>query len=155
MGIRETSINRKRPNRIPVAESRNVLTVEGKLDRNAYVPRWVNDVDDRIERFRQAGYDFVKNDGITVGIETADWRGTSDGSIVRKGVGRGVTAYLMAIPKEFYDEDQKKKQKLIDEQEAAMLAAVNEQSNYGKISFSRRNGTVLEAERRKEQANLD
>lgn len=148
MSIRDALVKKQRPNRVPVAESRNVLTVEGNIDRNAFVPRWVNDVDDRIARFVNAGYEFVKNDGITVGDTTVDFNRQTDTSIVRKGVGGGKVAYLMAIPKEFYDEDQAKKQAKLDELEDTMLQAVNAENSYGKVTIQGRNNQTRTAEKK-------
>jgi hypothetical protein len=42
------------------------------------------------------------------------------GKKVSKPVGNGVNGYLMRIPKDWYDEDQKAKMKKVDESERAM-----------------------------------
>ena len=146
--IRDAQIRKQRPNRVPVAESRNRLTVEGKIDTVNFVQRWVNDTDDRIPRFVAGGYEFVNNDGISVGDSTVDYKTTTDTSIVRKGVGGGKVAYLMQIPREFYDEDQAKKQTQVDEIEETMIQSVNAEHNYGKIDISGRDNRVKTAERK-------
>ena len=146
--IREQAIKQERPRRVPVAESRNRLTVEGKLDRKNFVQRWVNDQDDRIARFKEAGYEFVTNEGISVGDPTVDYKSTSDTSIVRKGVGGGKVAYLMQIPREYYEEDQAKKQAQVDEIEESMIQSVNAEHNYGKIDITGRNNQKKTAERK-------
>lgn len=119
--------------RIPVSGNRDILSVEGK-DPN-FVYRWVNDVDGRVDRFKLGGYEVVEHD-VEVGQRTVE---TSNGtsSVVSKNVGVGRTAYLMRIPKEYYDEDQKVKNKLIDDSEADMKRALNSNQNgtYGKVEF--------------------
>lgn len=98
MALRKQQPQRKK--RTPIGV-RNVLTAPV---RDGYVRRWVNDRDDRIERFREAGYEPV----------TADFKGgdpqlgdpSKPGSTVVKSVGGGVKSVLMEIPKEYYDEDQ-------------------------------------------------
>jgi len=146
--IRDALVKKQRPDRIPVAESRNRLTVEGKVDRVNFVQRWVNDVDDRIPRFKAAGYEFVNNDGISVGDDTVDYRSTTDTSIVRKGVGGGKVAYLMQIPREWYEEDQAKKQARVDEIEDAMVQSVNADQSYGKVGIEGRDNKSKVAEKR-------
>jgi hypothetical protein len=109
-----TKIVRERPKRVPIG-TRNVLTAPAKA---GYVRRWVNDRDDRIERFREAGYEVVDGD-----VQVGDPRAgdpTKTGSPVMKSVGGGVKAYLMEIPKEWYDEDQKAKADRVNEMEKAL-----------------------------------
>lgn len=119
--------------RIPVSGHRDVLTVEGKQE--GYVYRWVNDVDSRITRFQAAGYELVEAD-VQVGARTVDNPGKF-GSVVSKNVGRGVTAYLMRIPEEFYKEDQAAKLKEVDEKEADMKRTLNSgrDGTYGSVKI--------------------
>ena len=127
--------NTNRPNRkakrIPVSGSRDILTVEGKDPNFKY--SWVNDTDNMLARFQRGGYQFVDH-AVEVGQSVADSsEGTS--SIVSKDVGKGVTAYLMRIPMEFYEEDQRNKHKRITEQEDDMRRMVNS-GQYGKVDIS-------------------
>jgi len=78
------------------------------------VPRFINDQDGRIERALAGGYQFVKDEHALSLGQGALHKGNSDlGSRVSKVVSRGepvIRAYLMEIPKEFYDEDQSAKE---------------------------------------------
>ncbi len=123
----------ERPTRIPVSGNRNILTMNGKED--GYVYRWVNDMDGRIERFKQAGYEFVAHE-IGVGDKTADTgKGTS--SVISKDVGSGITAYAMRIKKEWYDEDQAAKAQAVAASEESMFRALNkqEEGSYGEVTL--------------------
>ena len=101
MNTRQEILNKKKPTRTTTSR-RNILTVNGLTDTDEYVYRWVNDVDDRIPNLLEDGYVFVDKKGLTVGDQTIESaRGTT--SVMRKGVGGGVVAYLMKIPKDIYD----------------------------------------------------
>jgi hypothetical protein len=62
---------------------------------------------------------------------------TAEGSPVRTSVGGGIQAYVMRIPKEYYDEDQESKQSYINETEAAMKKDAIKGSDYGKLEVGR------------------
>lgn len=102
--------------RVPVSGNRDILTVHGKED--GFVYRWVNDNDNRVQRFLDAGYDFVEHD-VNVGTKSVDNTDTSIGR-VSKNVGRGVTSYLMRIDEDWYKEDQDAKQKTVNASEASL-----------------------------------
>lgn len=122
----------KRPERIPVSGARNILTVTG-IDTENYIQRWVNDVDDRIERFKQGGWEFVTDD-VNVGDRVAD-TSKSDGTIISKYVGANRTAYLMQIKREWFEEDQATKAKAVKESEEALFQAEkNGEGRYGSVS---------------------
>lgn len=91
-----------RPTRTPMGR-RNVLTVKGK-DSN-YHYRIVNDIDDRIAEFQEAGYELVADETVTVGDKRVD-KASSPGSVKHISVGQGTKAYVMRIKKEWYEEDQ-------------------------------------------------
>lgn len=130
-----------RPNRTPIHGARDVLKVEG-VPRGLHT-RWVNDVDDRILRFREAGYEFVTSKGILVGDRTVEQTPEAEsniGSVVCKRVGhvegRPLMAYLMAIEEEFFEEDQKRKQDKITRKEQGITQPNREEGQYGKVTFS-------------------
>jgi hypothetical protein len=103
----------ERPKRVPL-HRQNILSAS---TREGYVRRMVNDTDDRIERFKKAGWTPVE--GEQVGDpHAAD--PSSVGSMTTKSVGAGMKAVLMEIPDEFYNSDQKDKQKKVDMLEEAM-----------------------------------
>lgn len=126
----------KRPRRTPLeAAERNRLVVNG-LDEENYTYRWVNDTGERILQLKDRGYEFVNSRGKIVGDMTID-SAKLDSSIVSQRMGGGITAYLMAIPKEYYEEDQAYKRKRLKETEEALFSTDKEKGNYGKIDVRR------------------
>jgi len=121
-----------RVKRVPVG-TRNILTVKGQ-DPN-YVYRVVNDIDDRITQFREAGYEIVEDDAVDVGDKRAS-QGTSIGSKKVLSVGQGTKAFVMRIKKEFYEEDQEAKQRRVNAQEASIKTKALD-GNYGKLDITR------------------
>ena len=121
-----------RVTRTPVSQ-RNVLTVKGK-DPN-YVYRVVNDVDDRVAQFLEGGYELVENETHDVGDKRVS-QGTSIGSKKIFSVGQGVKGHLMRIRKEWYEEDQNRKQQFVDKQEASIKEKALD-GNYGKLEITR------------------
>lgn len=129
--------NSSRPTRVPVSGARNILTVSGKDPNYAY--RFVNDIDHgmRVQMFKDGGWEIVdRNTDIKVGDKVVD-QGSVVGSTVTRYVGHGVTAVLMRIPLEWYEEDQAAKAAKVDEVEATMQ---DEQpaGNYGSIKIGKR-----------------
>ena len=124
--------------RVPVASNRAPLAVQG-FDHDNFAGRWVDDRDDRISMFLEAGYEFVdktvKNDGHEKTIDSS----SGLDSRMKKPGGKGKTLYLMRLPRQLYNEDQLAKQKELDEIERAMAVpgygSVNDGVDYGKISL--------------------
>lgn len=134
---REQMEKDNRPVRVPVSEAnRNKLVVAG-LDQENYEHRWVNDVEGRLPMFLQGGWEFVDQNGNPVGDGGVD-NSTGTSSRFSKGVGRGVTAYLMRIPKDLYLEDQARKEQDIKEKEAAMKQTIRSAGDYGKVEISQK-----------------
>jgi len=122
---------KSRVKRTPVGGKRDVLTVSNK-DPN-YEYRWVNDTPGRIQRFMDGGWEVVNHD-TEVGGEAVD-KGSRLGSAVTKSVGGIMTAVLMRIPKEWYDEDQVAKQEAIKALEETMKQKAN--ADYGSLTVTR------------------
>ena len=122
----------QRAKRTPVSGGRDILAVKDQ-DPN-YVYRWVNDTDGRLEKFKAAGYEVVTAN-IEVGTKSVD-RNSKLGSAVTKSVGGKLTAVLMRIPKEWYEEDQKAKQDQLDAQDKALRA--NQEVDYGTLGVGKR-----------------
>ena len=121
-----------RPQRTPVGQ-RNILTVKGKDP--SYVYRIVNDVDDRISQYKEAGYDIVPDTSVAVGDKRVQSAGTI-GTGKHLSVGQGTKAYVMRIRKDWYDEDQAAKLKGV----AAVEQATKEKAlngPYGELNLSR------------------
>lgn len=121
-----------RVQRTPIG-TRNVLTVKNK-DPN-YEYRIVNDVDDRIQQFKDAGYELVPDEATSVG-DTRVNKASATGSVKEISVGQGQKAFLMRIKKEWYTEDQARKQQNV----TALERATKEKAldgTYGELKFSR------------------
>ena len=114
--------------------TRNILTVKGK-DPN-YEYRIVNDVEDRITQFQEAGYEVVQSESVDVGDKRAA-SGTSIGSAKTLSVGQGTKAYVMRIKKEWYEEDQRAKQGQIAATESAIKDPTLNGGDYGSTKLSR------------------
>lgn len=114
-------------------DGRNILNVEAP---KGYVGRWVNDddsnrVQDLIDRGYQiyTGNDKSSDDGLV---------GASDGvgAAMVKNVGRGMQGVYMIQRKEYYDEDQADKAKIVDDKESSLRANTNE-GQYGSITIKK------------------
>lgn len=121
---------RGRTRRTPVGK-RNVLTVTGK-DPN-YVYRIVNDSGDRIEQFKEAGYEIVEASEVRVGDRRVN-QATPEGSKAQVSVGQGQKAMVMRIHKDWYEEDQDKKMQDVRQLEESLKKP---SGDYGKISIER------------------
>lgn len=115
-----------------VEDTKDILTVRGK-DEN-YVYRIVNDDPGRVHRMREAGYEVVQDEGVTIGDANIVSESGTVGTIT---VDRrhGVKGILMRIRKEWYEEDQRAREKLIAKREAALFRTEKEaDGRYGKIT---------------------
>jgi len=123
---------RGRPQRIPVG-TRNILNVLGK-DPN-YEYRFINDSGDRVAEFLDAGYEIESADSVRVGDKRAG-TASPEGSVGQYSVGQGQKAFLVKIKKEWYQEDQAKKQEKVAAQEQATKDKALD-GTYGKLDISR------------------
>lgn len=121
--------------RVPIGANRDITAVHDTPDD--YVDRWVNDIHGRIEKFKQAGYEFVES--ASVGDEVVDGTHAQAG-VVSKDMGKGVTAYLMRQRKEYFEEDQKAKQAIVDRTEESMRRTKSnkpdETGHYGEVKIN-------------------
>jgi hypothetical protein len=123
---------RGRTQRTPVG-TRKVLTVAGK--EAGYEYRVINDSGDRVQEFLDAGYELVNADSVRVGDKRVN-SGTAEGSKAQLSVGQGQKAFVVRIRKEWYDEDQARKQAHVNELESATKAKALD-GTYGKLEISR------------------
>jgi hypothetical protein len=121
-----------RVTRTPVG-SRNILTVKGKDPNKVY--RIVNDTEDRITQFLEAGYVIEQSKDVEVGDKRTS-TGTPVGSAKELSVGKGTKAFVMSIQKEWYDEDQRTKLRRVDAQETSIKEKALD-GTYGKLDISR------------------
>ena len=113
----------QRAERVPLGIKRSKLEV--KDQDPAYMYRWINDVGGRVLDAQNGGYEFVTD--AKVGEGDIANRNASAGNRVSRVVGttdRGnaITAYLMRIRKEFYQDDQAAKKRQLDELDKALKA---------------------------------
>lgn len=106
----------QRTKRVPVGKANRLVAAT----REGFKRRWVSAVEDRIDVFLAAGYNFVHNTGSEDKSVSRTQDASSMDSRVSKQVGSGTLAYLMEIPLEYYIADQLEKQKEVDEIDQAI-----------------------------------
>lgn len=128
-----TKVQSKRPERKSLFQ-RGPQSISGEKDPNFFY-RFVNDTGSRIHNFKQAGYEIVTEDTLSVGdARVSDAGSVGNGKAVISN--DGTVSYLMRIKKEWYEEDQLQKARHIDEQESAMKADASK-GMYGGIKTTR------------------
>jgi len=109
-----------RRERVPFGGPRTRLALESQEDGFHY--HWFNDVQDRIQRAKDAGYEHVhKKDVGSIGAPDVGNKPDGLGSVVSKRVNESLSCYLMKIKQEFFDADQKLKQLESDEVDKAIF----------------------------------
>lgn len=129
-------VAQKTRKRTPI-NGRNILSVSNK--EAGYQYRFVNDVGDRVELFKERGWELVDAADVRIGERRVD-SATTLGSKAQASVDKsGTKAFLMRIKDEWYQEDQAEKAKSIAEQELAMKqqALANNELRAGKIEITR------------------
>jgi hypothetical protein len=137
--------DQSRPARVSVGAQRDKLNVLG-LDTKNFYYRWVNDMDDRLQIFLNAGYEFVQKSEIkSSGDPTVDISKGTD-SRLRKGVGGGIVAFLMKLPLDIKKEYDAEKDADILETERAMTRVKSsanshsaaQEADYGSLTLTRK-----------------
>lgn len=112
---REAQTSAQRRQRIPFGTPKRKLSLdEATAERlKGKVPRWIIDKDGRIPSAQAGGYEFITAEGTEKVGDTV--QSEEGGKNIRKLVGKHEDgspqyAYLMAIDKEFYEEDQRAKE---------------------------------------------
>jgi hypothetical protein len=124
-----------RPHRVPVS-ARNRLVIRNQ--EKGYKYRIVNDVEDRVNRFLEGGYEIVPANKVgTVGDNRVD-NPSAPGSSSHISVGQGTKAVVMRIKEQYYNEDQAAKQAVIDELEGTMKNA----GDYGDVTLRKANESL-------------
>lgn len=111
--------------RIPLG-ARNILTAPKKV---GFVRRFVNDTGDRIQAFKNAGWN-VANDVDAVG-DAKIGRASLTGSLANPSVGGGQRAILMELPEEIYEADRAESQAKITKVEREMRRNSKREGNDG------------------------
>ena len=122
-----------RPTRTPVGR-RNILSVKGK--EAGYEYRIVNDEFDRVDTFKEAGWEVVSNSDVSVGDKRVG-ASTTPGSAAQVNVGGGSKGVVMRIKQDWYDEDQAAKRAQIKETEEAQRRDARNGADYGDIKYDR------------------
>lgn len=134
MGIREEVKKRVIQKRSGLG-GRDIMTVRDLPDQDKFHYHWVNDVGERLHQRFTEGYDFVEKGGLTAGdITVESARGTD--SLLKKGVGRGVTAYLMKVPIEIYNEYQDEKRQRNAQVDEEIRGSGKQAGLYGEVKVS-------------------
>lgn len=135
---RDQILESERPKRVPLREQlRNLLTVANRDPGYHY--RIVNDTEDRVARFKMAGYELAPEN---IGFGDTN-KNDSLGTGSRISVGGGITGVLMRIRKEYYEEDQKAEQDDIDDMEREMLRNKNRTDGLeGELTVSTRKSSL-------------
>ena len=99
---------------------------------------WINDQKDLVPRAKRAGYEHVMLSEMPTwgspGVDAAD----PASSMISMKVSADITAYMMKQPMEFYKEDQKAKNTLVDDRESGMKQQLNSGTDgtYGKVEIA-------------------
>lgn len=112
---------------------RQRLVVRGK--EPGYEYRIVNDTDDRVQQFKDRGYEIVTDTTVQVGDKRVA-NPTQEGTPAQVSVGNGTKAYVMRIKSEFYEEDKAAHNAQLDELEEQLHREAKEQNFYGSIKTS-------------------
>jgi len=112
----QTEKKQRRKERIPFGGPRLKLSAPKKEGK---VRRWVNDIGGRCQLAEDGGYEFVTDDGLKIGdTDVGNGNQSLDSRVSRivgtQSDGSPLTAFLMEIDEEFYEEDQREKQKQLD-----------------------------------------
>jgi hypothetical protein len=134
----KSKIDESRPKRVPINGGRDIMTVKGIPDDLHAC--WVNDYN--VERYQAAGYEFWRGN-VIVGDNKVDNASSLTDSVVSKAVGNGVTAFVMVIPQDLYNEDQKAMAQEVKEKEAILFRQQKQgEGRYGDIKVQSGNEPV-------------
>lgn len=109
-----------RSERVPLGVPRRQLEVP---QREGYRRRWVNDDGKgRLQAALRGGYSYVADPSLRVGEDDGQSRSDSRVSRIvgRTQDGKPMRAFLMELPRELFEEDQRSKQSALDEVDRAI-----------------------------------
>lgn len=125
--LKEAAPKAKRERR-PLGSLVARLEVRGKEEGYHYA--WINE--SNVDAAEEAGYAFVRHP-VTIGAKRIDTTQLEMESQIWFNVGKGVKAFLMRQPQEFYDDDQDLDQVKADEQMRARVGDLNSNGLSGSI----------------------
>jgi hypothetical protein len=109
--------------------NRRSLVFDG-MDEKNFVYRVVNDRPGRLEMFKEAGWEPVRNG--RMGDEN------TPGTVVQKQVGNGVIGVLMRKPRDWEEHDLAPRVEKANKEESAIFGEVEREDRYGKITINER-----------------
>ena len=114
-------------------DSQEKLTVTGKDENFHYV--WVNNEGANVAKYINADYTIVEDEDLRIAFGAMK---VSAGSAVEINVDRrnGLSAVLMRKPQEWYDEDKKKGEQIVNDAESALYREKDKDGRYGNIKVS-------------------
>lgn len=127
-----TSNRENKRERVPIGEPRGRLNVEGQEPGFHYA--FINDYN--VDHAQDSGYEFVTHN-VKIGMRHVNRPSNADGSYkVSVPVGGGVTAFLMRIPNEFYEEDMRRYQARIEATTESMRKQSGSNGLTGSVKIS-------------------
>lgn len=120
--------------RIPLGADRDVLWVDGQEPTKKYA--WINDYN--VDDMKASGFEHVPVGAVRV--SDAKHYGGQMGDVICKGVGAGVTAYLMCIDRELYEQDMRAIEARADMQEEGIYREAKSGGLVGELKFGRQKG---------------
>jgi len=125
----ENRVDSERPARVPINGLRDKLVVKG-IPEHLHAC-WVNDYN--LERYKEAGYGFWTGSAV-VGDNHVDSNSGMSSGVISRNVGNGVTAFVMVIPKDLYESDQKALDDEIASKESILFRSQKQaEGRYGNI----------------------
>jgi hypothetical protein len=118
-----------RPQRKPVGTRQRLQIINQASDRSY---RLIDATPERIQEFEDAGYRIEKVKDHMVGGQRVDVPASEDNAIA---VGGGKKQILVSIERDYYEEDQAKKQRGVDAKEAGIKANSSD-GQYGEVKLS-------------------
>ena len=132
--IKETKVKPEtlvQSKRIPLGTDRDVLWVNGKRPDKKY--SWINDYN--VEHMKASGFEHVPVGEVQVSDHNR--YGSQLGEVVCKPVGAGVTAYLMCIDRDLYEQDMEAINRKADAQEAGIYREANSGGLVGELKIGK------------------
>ena len=142
---RPSASNRSgRPRRSSVSSATTgPLAMTGKLDKDNYAYRIVNDEGGRVDLHKEYGYEIVQDNDVEFVGGNAVKTGSAKTVVVDKRTGK--KGVLMRQPIEFHEEDKKAKAELIAKREESMFRKLKtDEGRYGDVDNSNSLAKTLE-----------
>jgi hypothetical protein len=119
--------------RVPIGADRDVLWVAGKDPNKKYA--WINE--ENVRHMQASGFEFVPPGSVTVASNATRYGNSLQESVISKPVGAGVTAFLMYIDKDLYEQDMALIDAKTAEQEADIYRDAKSGGLVGELKFGR------------------